>query len=332
MTKKSRRPQKSHTEFRAKEISASHEKLPTPPKKPLTAYFYYSNERKPILSKEKPKLNERDMSHMLADEWRAMSASERAKYEDIAKKEHENYLNKKKEYDEKRKALKESKKVEESKSEPPKKDMPPTTIPQSSIPNCGIHNEAFRYWCKTCNDWICEFCVTKHSSDGHNCVHLLDFAQTNLLTELGAIQSHNEAASGVSKAITENLTKLAETYKRLVSAFSLQLKIVNDTMTNIESTCRKYKNANTDFAQRLDIMKQRVPEYIKSKNLPKLYDYLKRIEVMKKTTQTDETDVKSLESTMTQLASYISDFAKPLDTIVDATRGITKKVSALSDI
>ena len=325
MPKKSRASRKARQDLKAREITRTPAKRPVPPKKPATAYFHYCIERRGNLTKENPKLMGRDMRLMLAHGWKAMSTKDKAKYVEIATKQKEEYEKNRKEYV---KQCKEGKKAKAS--TPAKKDLPPSIV--LSLPSCGTHNEPFKYWCKTCNDWICELCVTKHSNEGHSCMHLLDFAQGNLLNDVATITGQSQASSGVSKAIAETLVKLGETFKRLVSAYSVQLKVANDMIESIEVVGKKYRTANQNFVTRLEEMKTKVPELIKAKNLAKLYDYLKKVEVMKKTTQTDDLDVKALETAGSQLTAYMVDATKPLDLIMTNTKDLVKKISALSDI
>eukprot|EP01022_Parablepharisma_sp_SALTPOND_P026514 TRINITY_DN64307_c2_g1_i1.p3 TRINITY_DN64307_c2_g1~~TRINITY_DN64307_c2_g1_i1.p3 ORF type:complete len:361 (+),score=34.71 TRINITY_DN64307_c2_g1_i1:4206-5288(+) len=323
MPKKSTRGRKARPDHRIQEIKRAPVSHPHPPRKPLSASVLYYEERKPIMAKENPRLSRRARNLIAEKEWKTMSSKDREKYESLAQKENEEYKKKLNEYEQQRKELAKAKLAT-----PAKKDLPPTITP----PTCAAHNEPFKYWCKTCTDWICELCVTKHSSDGHSCVHLLDYAQETLLNDIASISGQNQASNGISKAISENMGNLVETFKRLISNYSLQLKVVGNTVESIESVNRKYRAANQNFMTRLEEMKTKIPDLIKGKEFAKLFDYLKKVETMKKATKTDDTDVKELEAVGSRLKAYIEDITKPLDLILESTKGITKKISGLSDI
>ena len=323
MPKKAKTARPSKPDGKSNEI---HKSRPKPPRKAASAYFCYAKARQPILYKERPNERARNIVIQIAEEWRSMGQKEKAPFEETAKKDAERYTKERQEY----KAQRGETKEKPISISPAKKDLPPT--PSTALPVCPTHKDPFKYWCKSCSDWICEFCVTKHSADGHACVHLLDFAQNNLLAEIVSIAGQYQATSGVTKSMSDNLARLVDTYKKLVTAYSAQLKTVGDAIESIDAVNKKYKNANQSFASRVEEMKVKVPELIKSKDLGRLYDYLKKVEKMKKTTQTDDKDVMALETLGSQLSAFIADSTKPVDLILESTRDLIKRISALSDI
>ncbi|XP_058096079.1 high mobility group B protein 6-like [Magnolia sinica] len=66
------------------------ERDPLKPKQPLTAFFLYSNERRVALLTENK--NVLEVSKLLGEEWKNLSEEKRAPYEEIAKKQREDYL------------------------------------------------------------------------------------------------------------------------------------------------------------------------------------------------------------------------------------------------
>ena len=68
------------------------------PKKPITSYFYYTNERRVILKKENPKLNTREIARLIGVEWRRMSDIQKQPYIDKAEADKKRYLKEFREY------------------------------------------------------------------------------------------------------------------------------------------------------------------------------------------------------------------------------------------
>ncbi|KAK1321513.1 High mobility group B protein 6 [Acorus calamus] len=68
------------------------EKDPLKPKQPPSAFFVFSNERRPVLLKENKNILE--IAKLAGEEWKNMTEKERAPYEKIAKKQKEDYLQK----------------------------------------------------------------------------------------------------------------------------------------------------------------------------------------------------------------------------------------------
>ena len=70
---------------------AQKEKDPNAPKRPMSSYFLFMNERRPILQKEKPELKFGELTKSLTDDWKSLSDKEKKKYEDMAAKAKEIY-------------------------------------------------------------------------------------------------------------------------------------------------------------------------------------------------------------------------------------------------
>ena len=57
-------------------------KDPNRPKKPLTAYFHYANERRPLLKAENPDVKIPQISKLIGAEWNKMSDEQKQPYKD----------------------------------------------------------------------------------------------------------------------------------------------------------------------------------------------------------------------------------------------------------
>ena len=68
------------------------------PKKPITSYFYYTNERREILKKENPNLTTREIARLIGAEWRRMNDKERKPYIDKAEADKKRYMKEFREY------------------------------------------------------------------------------------------------------------------------------------------------------------------------------------------------------------------------------------------
>ncbi len=206
-----------------------------------------------------------------------------------------------------------------------------TQIP-SDLPTCKDHAEPLKYWCKACSEWICEFCVTKHSGEGHGCMHLLDYAKENLQTELGALESQVRASSGVSKSAGESLDKIVHGCQTLSKELAGRVKTLEEVIASVAEARKKYDAATQGAMARVEEMKAEFPELIRTKGLAKLYTYLKRAETMKKTVRTDDEDLKRLEKVNEQLEAYVVEAAKPVNKILESTQEVVKHLNAISDI
>lgn len=67
------------------------EKDPDAPKKPQTSYFIYMNAKRPEVKAAEPDLGFGPLTKKLTEMWKALSDSERKKYEDLATKDKERY-------------------------------------------------------------------------------------------------------------------------------------------------------------------------------------------------------------------------------------------------
>eukprot|EP01138_Halocafeteria_seosinensis_P006344 gb/GECG01006485.1/.p1 GENE.gb/GECG01006485.1/~~gb/GECG01006485.1/.p1 ORF type:complete len:608 (+),score=142.93 gb/GECG01006485.1/:1-1824(+) len=72
-----------------------------PPKKPLSAFFFFSSERRPIIQKEFPDLGIGKIQIKVGEEWANLDSETKAKYQTRAEKAKEEYQQKLKEYQEK---------------------------------------------------------------------------------------------------------------------------------------------------------------------------------------------------------------------------------------
>uniref|UniRef100_A0A7N0U7J4 HMG box domain-containing protein n=1 Tax=Kalanchoe fedtschenkoi TaxID=63787 RepID=A0A7N0U7J4_KALFE len=79
---------------------AKKEKDPLKPKKPMLAYFIYSNERRPALMGQSKSVLE--ISKITGEEWKTMSERKKKPYEEMAKKNKEKYLAEMEEYTKKK--------------------------------------------------------------------------------------------------------------------------------------------------------------------------------------------------------------------------------------
>ena len=68
------------------------------PKKPITSYFYYTNEGRVILKKENPKLNTREIARLIGVEWRRMNNKEKKPFIDKAEADKKRYFKEFREY------------------------------------------------------------------------------------------------------------------------------------------------------------------------------------------------------------------------------------------
>ena len=61
------------------------------PKRAKTAYFFFIEERRPKLVKEKPELKAKEIVVILGEEWRKLKESEKKKYQDLSNKDKERF-------------------------------------------------------------------------------------------------------------------------------------------------------------------------------------------------------------------------------------------------
>ena len=74
------------------------------PKRALSAFFFYNQERRETLKKEKPDLNNKDIIRTMSAEWNALSDEKKKPYIEKAEADKKRYEAEKKAYDEKKKA------------------------------------------------------------------------------------------------------------------------------------------------------------------------------------------------------------------------------------
>ena len=87
---------KSKTEQASKKRS---KKDKNAPKRPISAYFFYNQERRESLKKEKPTLNNKDLIRIMGDEWNKLSEEAKKPYVKKAEDDKKRYLEEMKEYE-----------------------------------------------------------------------------------------------------------------------------------------------------------------------------------------------------------------------------------------
>ena len=78
---------------------AKKEKDPNAPKRGLSSYMFFANERRPGLKAEQPDLGFGDLTKKIAEEWRALSDAEKKPYVDKANADKARYQKEKEAYD-----------------------------------------------------------------------------------------------------------------------------------------------------------------------------------------------------------------------------------------
>ena len=74
------------------------------PKRALSAFFFYNQERRVSLKKEKPDLSNKDIIRTMSAEWNALTDEKKKPYIEKAEADKKRYEAEKKAYDEKKKA------------------------------------------------------------------------------------------------------------------------------------------------------------------------------------------------------------------------------------
>lgn len=77
-------------------------KDPNAPKKPLSPYLLYTQERRSNLLKERPTLGHKEVISVMAEEWRKMNESEKAVYNKKIDVDKERYRKQKEDYEKKK--------------------------------------------------------------------------------------------------------------------------------------------------------------------------------------------------------------------------------------
>ena len=111
-----------------------------PPKRPLGAFFVFSNETRPIVKKEHPDFKIGDVGKKLGELWRDLSEADKKKYVDNAaenkvkyEKELEKFKSKNPDFVPLPKKKRVSKKTKEAKKEPVEEEIS-ETVPDSPPP------------------------------------------------------------------------------------------------------------------------------------------------------------------------------------------------------
>ena len=81
------------------------------PKKAISAYFFYIKERRESITKELPKLNNKEIVKKMSEEWNALSDDKKKPYVQKALEDKKRYEKEKADYDKKKKDEKPSKKT-----------------------------------------------------------------------------------------------------------------------------------------------------------------------------------------------------------------------------
>ena len=112
-----------------------------PPKRPLGAFFVFSNETRPIVKKEHPDFKIGDVGKKLGELWRDLSEADKKKYVDNAaenkvkyEKELEKFKSKNPDFVPIPKKKRISKKTKETKKEPVEEEEVSETVPDSPPP------------------------------------------------------------------------------------------------------------------------------------------------------------------------------------------------------
>ena len=66
-------------------------KSPTAPKRAMTAFLYYTKDRREILKKEKPDLDHKQIISTMGTEWNKLKDGEKKKYLDLASEDRKRY-------------------------------------------------------------------------------------------------------------------------------------------------------------------------------------------------------------------------------------------------
>ena len=92
------------------------------PKKAISAFFFYNKERRPILKKEQPSLDNKQIIKTMSEEWNKLSDEKKKPYIAKAEADKKRYAKEKEEYDKTHKVEKKSTKKTEQKGKKGKKE------------------------------------------------------------------------------------------------------------------------------------------------------------------------------------------------------------------
>ncbi len=73
------------------------------PKRPISAYFFYNQERREKLKKEQPDLDNKDLIRAMSEEWNKLTDEEKKPYVKKAEADKKRYLEEMKAYEERNK-------------------------------------------------------------------------------------------------------------------------------------------------------------------------------------------------------------------------------------
>lgn len=73
------------------------------PKRAISAFFFYNQERRETLKKEQPNLTNKEIISTMSKEWRELPDDKKKPYVEKAEKDKERYLKEKTDYDNKKK-------------------------------------------------------------------------------------------------------------------------------------------------------------------------------------------------------------------------------------
>jgi hypothetical protein len=90
---------KKETRAKRGEPGGKKKKDPNAPKKPLSAYMFFSSENRPTVKEENPQLSFGDLGKELGRRWKEMTASDKKPYEEMALRDKGRYEKEKGAYD-----------------------------------------------------------------------------------------------------------------------------------------------------------------------------------------------------------------------------------------
>ena len=73
------------------------------PKRPISAYFFYNQERRETLKKEKPNLDNKDLIRAMSEEWNKLTDEEKKPYVKKAEADKKRYIEEMKVYESQKK-------------------------------------------------------------------------------------------------------------------------------------------------------------------------------------------------------------------------------------
>ena len=73
------------------------------PKRPISAYFFYNQERREKLKKEKPNLDNKELIKAMSEEWNKLTDEEKKPYVKKAEADKKRYIEEMKAYESKKK-------------------------------------------------------------------------------------------------------------------------------------------------------------------------------------------------------------------------------------